>query len=112
MCVCVCVCVCACVRVYWQSGLTSLHVVAFMGYMNITLYLLQHGSNPNTTTVRGETALHLAARANQTEILRILLRNGATVDARARVSNSRCLGNFVRYVNSRHTTKIHKTEKN
>ena len=78
------VCVC------FQSGLTSLHVVAFMGYMNITLYLLQHGSNPNTTTVRGETALHLAARANQTEILRILLRNGATVDARARVSISCC----------------------
>lgn len=71
-----------------QSGLTSLHVVSFMGYMNITLYLLQHGSNPNTTTVRGETALHLAARANQTEIIRILLRNGASVDARARVSHS------------------------
>jgi len=57
-----------------------------MGYMNICLYLLQHGSCPNTTTVRGETALHLAARANQTDIIRILLRNGATVDARARVS--------------------------
>ena len=71
---------------YLQSGLTSLHVVSFMGYMNICLYLLQHGSCPNTTTVRGETALHLAARANQTDIIRILLRNGATVDARARVS--------------------------
>jgi len=53
--------------------------------MNICLYLLQHGSCPNTTTVRGETALHLAARANQTDIIRILLRNGATIDARARV---------------------------
>ena len=68
-----------------QSGLTSLHVVSFMGYVNICLYLLQHGSCPNTTTVRGETALHLAARANQTDIIRILLRNGATIDARARV---------------------------
>ena len=56
-----------------------------MGYMSICLYLLQHGSCPNTTTVRGETALHLAARANQSDIIRILLRNGATVDARARV---------------------------
>jgi ankyrin repeat protein len=36
-------------------------------------------------TVRGETPLHLAARANQTDIIRILLRNGAQVDARARV---------------------------
>jgi len=68
-----------------QSGLTSLHVVSFMGYMSICLYLIQHGSCANTTTVRGETALHLAARANQTDIIRVLLRNGATVDARARV---------------------------
>lgn len=35
-------------------------------------------------TVRGETPLHLAARANQTDIVRVLLRNGATVDAKAR----------------------------
>ena len=40
----------------------------------------------STSSVRGETPLHLAARANQTDIVRILLRNGATVDARARVS--------------------------
>ena len=68
-----------------QSGLTPLHVAAFMGHMNVVLFLLQHGANPNSTTVRGETALHLAARANQTDILRILLRNGAYVDAKARV---------------------------
>jgi len=69
-----------------QSGLTPLHVAAFMGHMNVVLFLLQHGANPNSTTVRGETSLHLAARANQTDILRILLRNGAHVDAKARVS--------------------------
>lgn len=68
-----------------QSGLTPLHVAAFMGHMNVVLFLLQHGANPNSTTVRGETSLHLAARANQTDILRILLRNGAVVDAKARV---------------------------
>ena len=45
---------------------------------------MQHGANSDTPTVRGETALHLAARANQTDIIRILLRNGAQVDARAR----------------------------
>ncbi len=44
------------------------------------IYLL-----PDEATVRGETPLHLAARANQTDIIRILLRNGAKVDARARV---------------------------
>lgn len=57
-----------------------------MGCMNIVIYLIQNGSNPDVPTVRGETPLHLAARANQTDIIRILLRNGASVDARARVS--------------------------
>lgn len=56
-----------------------------MGCMNIVIFLLQHEANPDLPTVRGETPLHLAARANQTDIIRILLRNGAQVDARARV---------------------------
>lgn len=71
--------------IYLQSGLTPLHVASFMGHMNIVIYLIQNSANPDFTTVRGETALHLAARANQTDIIRILLRNGASVDARARV---------------------------
>jgi ankyrin len=70
----------------FQSGLTPLHVASFMGCMNIVIYLLQHDASPDVPTVRGETPLHLAARANQTDIIRILLRNGAQVDARARVS--------------------------
>ena len=56
-----------------------------MGCMNIVIYLIQHQASPDEATVRGETPLHLAARANQTDIIRILLRNGAQVDARARV---------------------------
>lgn len=36
---------------------------------------------------RGETALHMAARAGQMEVVRCLLRNGALVDAMARVSS-------------------------
>jgi len=71
---------------FFQSGLTPLHVASFMGCMNIVIYLLQHDASPDVPTVRGETPLHLAARANQTDIIRILLRNGAQVDARARVS--------------------------
>ena len=42
-------------------------------------------ANPDVQTIRGETPLHLAARANQTDIIRVLLRNGAQVDAKARV---------------------------
>lgn len=59
-----------------------------MGCMNIVIYLLQNDASPDVPTVRGETPLHLAARANQTDIIRILLRNGAQVDARARVSDN------------------------
>ena len=40
--------------------------------------------------MRGEAPLHLAARANQTDIVRILLRNNAQVDARARVCQIDC----------------------
>ena len=84
-----------------ESGLTPLHVASFMGCMNIVIFLIQHQASfhltaiptnhlvqasPDEATVRGETPLHLAARANQTDIIRILLRNGAKVDARARVS--------------------------
>ena len=72
----------------FQSGLTPLHVASFMGCMNIVIFLIQHNASPDEATVRGETPLHLAARANQTDIIRILLRNGAKVDARARVSLS------------------------
>ena len=61
-----------------------------MGCMNIVIYLIQHQASPDEATVRGETPLHLAARANQTDIIRILVRNGAQVDARARVSYFVC----------------------
>lgn len=69
--------------------------------MNIVIYLLQHDASPDVPTVRGETPLHLAARANQTDIIRILLRNGAQVDARARVSRVPC--DFYTITNPTHT---------
>ncbi|XP_050742831.1 ankyrin-3 isoform X3 [Drosophila biarmipes] len=66
-----------------ESGLTPLHVASFMGCMNIVVYLLQQEAGPDIPTIRGETPLHLATRANQTDIIRILLRS-ARVDAIAR----------------------------
>ena len=56
-----------------------------MGHMNIAMFLLQSGADPNYQTHRGETPLHLATRANQTDIIRVLLRHGAHVDAKAKV---------------------------
>lgn len=49
------------------------------------MLLIKSGSDPNATTVRGETALHLATRGNQTDIMRLLIRQGAQVDAKAKV---------------------------
>ena len=56
-----------------------------MGHVDIVNFLLQRGCDPNATTMRAETSLHLAARGNQTEVIKMLLRNGAQVDARAKV---------------------------
>ncbi|XP_061569232.1 ankyrin-2 isoform X1 [Cololabis saira] len=55
-----------------------------MGHLNIVLLLLQNGASPDVRNIRGETALHMAARAGQMEVVRCLLRNGALVDAMAR----------------------------
>ncbi|KAK7929418.1 hypothetical protein WMY93_005813 [Mugilogobius chulae] len=43
-----------------------------------------NGASPDIRNIRGETALHMAARAGQMEVVRCLLRNGAFVDAMAR----------------------------
>jgi len=56
-----------------------------MGCINIVIYLIQHKANVDVPTVRGETPLHLAVRAKQADIIKILLRNGAKVDAKAKV---------------------------
>lgn len=45
-----------------------------MGCMNIVIYLLQHDASPDVHTVRGETPLHLAARANQVSPTRLQLK--------------------------------------
>ncbi|KAI1291714.1 Ankyrin-2 [Halotydeus destructor] len=60
-----------------ESGLTPLHVAAFMGGMNIVIYLIQHGANPDVPDCSRR-------EANQADIIRILLRNGAEVNAKAR----------------------------
>jgi len=63
-----------------------------MGHVHVVTYLLDNASaSLETTTLRDETALHVAARARQTDVIEVLLRHGANVDARAKVSM--CLRN-------------------
>lgn len=50
-----------------------------MGCMNIALVLVGAGAAADAATARGETPLHLAARAHQTDLVRVLLRNNAKV---------------------------------
>ena len=52
--------------------------------MIIALLSFLARSTPNIQTVRGETPLHLATRANQTDIIRVLLRHGGDANAQAR----------------------------
>lgn len=80
-----------------------------MGHENIVHALTHHGASPNTTNVvsllghahsqqeavplsdasvslqRGETALHMAARAGQADVVRYLLKNGAKVETKSKV---------------------------
>ena len=69
----------------FQSGLTALHVSAYMGHASLVTFLLENGAAIDSVNMNGETALHVAARANQTDIIRILLRGGVPVDVRAKV---------------------------
>lgn len=37
-----------------QSGLTPIHVAAFMGHLNIVLLLLQNGASPDVSNIVSE----------------------------------------------------------
>lgn len=96
-----------------------------MGHENIVSALINHGASPNTTNVvslspnllfffsfkccvfaqimsvcvlqRGETALHMAARAGQADVVRYLLKNGAKVDTKSKVGTlSSALSHFTK----------------
>ena len=57
MSVCVDVCVCVCV---FQSGLTPVHVAAFMGHLNIVLLLLQNGASADISNIVRLQHTHLS----------------------------------------------------
>jgi len=56
-----------------------------MGDAIIVRRLLTGGAALSAVTSRGETPLHLAARSGETEVIRMLLQKGATIDAKSKV---------------------------
>jgi len=58
-----------------------------MGHVTVVTHLLDDAAaSLETTTARDETALHVAARARQTDVIAVLLLRGANVHAAATVA--------------------------
>ncbi|MEQ2217031.1 hypothetical protein XENOCAPTIV_030847, partial [Xenoophorus captivus] len=66
--------------------LTALHVAAHCGHYKVAKLIVDKKANPNAKALRGETALHMAARAGQADVVRYLLKNGAKVDTKSKVT--------------------------
>lgn len=64
-----------------------LHVAAFLGHPEVATSLLRHGGKVDAATKNGMTALYLATLANKTEMVKLLLQSGATVDVETVVSH-------------------------
>ena len=66
-----------------QSGLTPLHIGAFVGSADVVAELLRQGCDVTAMTSRGETALHFGVRSGQPRIAQLVLDSsaGANVDA-------------------------------
>ncbi len=59
------------------DGNPPLHMAARKGYMKVADYLLQHGADINAKDPVGWTALHHAVYANDVDMVRLLMDNGA-----------------------------------
>lgn len=62
---------------------TPLHIVAYLGHVDIVKLLLEAGANPNKKDALEETPLHKAAFSNHPAIVNILLEAGANSNAQS-----------------------------
>jgi ankyrin repeat protein len=86
------------VEAYDNSGFTPLHCAAWQGSSEVAALLLKNKANPDTGVIPsnpvlptpmmrpdqslvGDTALHLAAINGQTNLVQILLKSGASINA-------------------------------
>jgi ankyrin repeat protein len=63
-----------------EGGSTPLHFAAAQGRAEIALLLIEHGADVNAATKYGDTALAIAIRRADQEIMNILLGHGAATD--------------------------------
>lgn len=63
-------------------GNTPLHVSVMGGMLNLTVFLLEHGANPNTVNHENRSAVHYAASYGHSEILDLLVRHGGDLHAK------------------------------
>ena len=69
-------------RRHGENGMTPLSSAAFHGKSKVTTLLLEHKADLRETNRDGNTALHIAAFMCQAEIVKTLLKNGASTTAR------------------------------
>lgn len=64
-------------------GWTALHEAASCGYLDIVIFLLENGADPDIQdSLQKCTPIHLAARNGHLEVVRSLVRSGARLDLR------------------------------
>lgn len=54
------------------------------GLYSMTRYLISKGSQVDATAVKGETAVHMAVKIGENEILELLAHSGADLDLKVR----------------------------
>lgn len=64
------------------SGLTPLHMVAFLGRLETAKLLISNGANIDMKDTKRETPLHKAALGGHPEMVRFLLKNGAAINSK------------------------------
>jgi 26S proteasome non-ATPase regulatory subunit 10 len=65
-----------------ESGCTSLHYAASLGYVDLCELLVRYGAEADAQTANRETPLHLAVARGHSEVLAILLKYHARLDIR------------------------------
>jgi 26S proteasome non-ATPase regulatory subunit 10 len=65
-----------------ESGCTSLHYAASLGYVDLCELLVRYGAEAGAQTAKLETPVHLAVARGHTEVVEILLKYNARLDIR------------------------------